>query len=77
MPYLSFSRHAAFKQELTALNRELIIQYLDLLDVLITQPSSYARDVEAISTIFRNMHFLLNTLRTHQARCFLSLSETP
>ena len=57
---------AAFKQELKALNRELLFQYIDLVDILVQQPSSYARGVEAISTIFRNMHFLLNTLRCHQ-----------
>lgn len=34
--------------------------------MLVCQPSSYARAVEAISTIVRNMHFLLNTLRCHQ-----------
>jgi len=34
--------------------------------MLVSQPSMYARAVEAISTILRNMHFLLNTLRCHQ-----------
>lgn len=61
----------AFKKELSALNRELLLQYLDLVDMLVSQPSMYARAVEAISTILRNMHFLLNTLRCHQSRATL------
>lgn len=65
-------RCAAFKEELKALNRELLFQYIDLVDVLIKQPSSYARGVEAISTILRNMHFLLNTLRCHQVSSFIN-----
>lgn len=60
-----------FKGELLKLNRELLVQYLDLVDTLIDRPSSYARGVEAISTIIRNMHFLLNHLRSHQARASL------
>lgn len=57
---------ADFKGELSRLNRELLVHYLDLVDTLIERPSSYARGVEAISTILRNMHFLLNHLRSHQ-----------
>lgn len=63
---LDIKRVAAFKEELSALNRELLLQYLDLVDMLVSQPSMTARAVEAISTIVRNMHFLLNTLRCHQ-----------
>ena len=64
---------ADFKGELLRLNRELLFQYLELVDTLIERPSSYGREVEAISTVLRNMHFLLNHLRCHQANLLLLL----
>ena len=58
---------ADFKGELLRLNKELLFQYLELVDTLIERPSSYGREVEAISTVLRNILFLLNHLRCHQA----------
>lgn len=60
-----------FKKELRTLNRELQLHILELADVLVERPSQYARRVEDISLIFKNLHHLLNSLRPHQARATL------
>ncbi|CAM8963735.1 unnamed protein product [Rhodiola kirilowii] len=60
-----------FKKELRSLNRELQLHILELADVLVDRPSQYARRVEDISLIFKNIHHLLNSLRPHQARATL------
>jgi hypothetical protein len=62
-----------FKGELRRQNRELLFAYLDLLDRLVERPSAYARCVENIGVVARNMHYLLNALRAHQV-CGLNLS---
>ncbi|XP_020108686.1 mediator of RNA polymerase II transcription subunit 7a-like isoform X1 [Ananas comosus] len=59
------------KKELRSLNRELQLHILELADILVERPSQYARKVEDISLIFKNMHHLLNSLRPHQARATL------
>ncbi|KAB5519568.1 hypothetical protein DKX38_023887 [Salix brachista] len=60
-----------FKKELGSLNRELQLHILELADVLVERPSQYARRVEDISLIFKNLHHLLNSLHPHQARATL------
>lgn len=60
-----------FKKELRSLNGELQLHILELADILIERPSQYARRVEEISTVFKNLHHLLNSLRPHQARATL------
>ncbi|CAA0810973.1 Mediator of RNA polymerase II transcription subunit 7b, partial [Striga hermonthica] len=60
-----------FKKELRSLNRELQLHFLELADVLVERPSQYARRVEEISLIFKNIHHLLNSIRPHQARATL------
>ncbi|KAL1561384.1 Mediator of RNA polymerase II transcription subunit 7a [Salvia divinorum] len=60
-----------FKKELRSLNRELQLNILELADVLVERPSQYARRVEDISLIFKNVYHLLNSLRPHQARATL------
>ncbi|CAM6090071.1 unnamed protein product [Calypogeia fissa] len=60
-----------YKKELRSLNRELCLQFLELADVLVERPSQYARRVEDMGLILRNMHHLLNSLRPHQARATL------
>ncbi|KAG8367128.1 hypothetical protein BUALT_Bualt16G0040300 [Buddleja alternifolia] len=60
-----------FRKELRSLNRELQLHILELADVLVERPSQYARRVEDISLIFKNLHHLLNSLRPHQARATL------
>ncbi len=56
-----------FKAELRRLNRELLFTFLDLLDCLVQRPSAYARAVENVGLIARNMSYLLNALRSEQA----------
>lgn len=60
-----------FRKELKSLNRELQLHLLELADILVERPSQYARRVEEISVIFKNLHHLLNSLRPHQARATL------
>ncbi|WVZ69637.1 hypothetical protein U9M48_018396 [Paspalum notatum var. saurae] len=60
-----------FKKELRTLNRELQLHILELADILVERPSQYARRVEGIRIIFKNLHHLLNSLRPHQARATL------
>ncbi|XP_066349833.1 mediator of RNA polymerase II transcription subunit 7a-like [Miscanthus floridulus] len=60
-----------FKKELRTLNRELQLHILELADILVERPSQYARRVEDITLIFKNLHHLLNSLRPHQARATL------
>ncbi|CAO3691373.1 unnamed protein product [Rhizopus stolonifer] len=60
-------------QELKRLNRALITQYLELLDILIKEPDQFGKYIENISTTFINMHHILNEYRPHQARETLRL----
>ncbi|XP_062005837.1 receptor-like protein 7 [Rosa rugosa] len=59
------------KKELKSLNRELQLHILELADILVERPSQYARRVEEIFLIFKNLHHLLNSLRPHQPRVTL------
>jgi hypothetical protein len=59
---------ADFRGQLARLNRELLFAYLDLVDCLVERPSAYARAVENVGLLARNMAYLLNALRAHQAR---------
>ncbi|KAL0087590.1 MED7 protein-domain-containing protein [Phycomyces blakesleeanus] len=60
-------------KELKKLNRTLIVQYLGLLDILVNNPDEFGQRIENISTIFINMHHILNEYRPHQARETLKL----
>eukprot|EP00245_Coleochaete_scutata_P014393 TRINITY_DN6114_c0_g2_i1.p1 TRINITY_DN6114_c0_g2~~TRINITY_DN6114_c0_g2_i1.p1 ORF type:complete len:194 (+),score=51.23 TRINITY_DN6114_c0_g2_i1:126-707(+) len=60
-----------FKGELSKLNQELHFTVLELVDILIERPSQYARRVEDIAVIMKNIHHLLNAIRPHQARAAL------
>ncbi|CAK0785716.1 hypothetical protein CVIRNUC_008927 [Coccomyxa viridis] len=70
---VSESGSVDFRKELVKLNKELLFCYLDLIDTLIERPSAYARSVEHVGVVARNMQYLLNTLRGHQARATLEL----
>ncbi|XP_031554130.1 mediator of RNA polymerase II transcription subunit 7-like [Actinia tenebrosa] len=56
--------------ELKKLNHSIVINFLELLDILIKTPSSAKRDakLEDMRLLFINMHHLINELRPHQAR---------
>jgi len=60
-----------FRGQLLALHRELVANVLELLAVLVDKPSGYARQVENVGLILRNMQHLANNLRPHQARATL------
>ncbi|KAI8368592.1 mediator complex, subunit Med7 [Choanephora cucurbitarum] len=60
-------------KELKKLNRSLITQFLQLLDVLVEKPEEFGKHIENISHLFINMHHILNAYRPHQARETLRL----
>ena len=60
------SARADFRTELRKLNKELLFCFLDLVNTLVERPSAYARAVENVGLVARNMHYLLNALRGHQ-----------
>ena len=63
---LEFNR----QKELKKLNHSLLINFLELLDILINEPTSSKREKKLgeITVLFINMHHLINELRPHQAR---------
>ena len=66
------------KGQLLALHRELTVSFLELLEVLVDRPSGYARQVENVGLVLRNMIYLANQLRPAQARATVlqSLKDT-
>lgn len=58
------------KEELKKLNHSILINFLELLEVLITCPGSTKREekIEDINLLFIHMHHLINEFRPHQAR---------
>ena len=58
------------KKELKKLNASILVNFLDLLDILITAPSSQKRmeKLDDLSLLFIHMHHLINEFRPHQAR---------
>ncbi|KAK5612934.1 Mediator of RNA polymerase II transcription subunit 7 [Crenichthys baileyi] len=58
------------KQELKKLNMSILVNFLDLLDILIKSPGSIKREekLEDIKLLFVHMHHLINEYRPHQAR---------
>lgn len=51
------------------------LHILELADILVERPSQYARRVEDISLIFKNLHHLLNSLRPHQVTSCLYMTS--
>ncbi|XP_025087631.1 mediator of RNA polymerase II transcription subunit 7-like [Pomacea canaliculata] len=58
------------KRELKKLNHSILINFLDLIEILIRSPDSPKRveKLEDLSLLFINMHHLVNEFRPHQAR---------
>lgn len=58
------------KRELKKLNYSILVNFLDLLDVLIRAPDSNRRHdkIEDLTLLFIHMHHLINEFRPHQAR---------
>ncbi len=58
------------KKELRKLNHSILMNFLDLLDMLIKCPESSKREekLDDINLLFIHMHHLINEYRPHQAR---------
>ena len=58
------------KRELKKINHSILINFLDMLDVLIHAPESSKRTekLEDLNLLFINFHHLVNEFRPHQAR---------
>lgn len=58
------------KRELKKLNMSILVNFLDLLGILIKSPGSIKREekLEDIKLLFVHMHHLINEYRPHQAR---------
>jgi len=58
------------KKELRKLNHSILVNFLDLIDILIKCPESPKREekIEDTNLLFIHMHHLINEFRPHQAR---------
>ena len=58
------------KRELKKLNHSMLINFLDILDIMIKAPDSAKRSekIEDLNLLFIHMHHLINEFRPHQAR---------
>ncbi|KAI9001850.1 MED7 protein-domain-containing protein [Hyaloraphidium curvatum] len=71
-PNGDFDRAAALR----SLNKALVFNYLELLDVLVRDPGpqqnpQWIRKVQHLHVLIKNLHFLVNGYRPHQARATL------
>ncbi|KYN15152.1 Mediator of RNA polymerase II transcription subunit 7 [Trachymyrmex cornetzi] len=65
-----YPQHFDRRRELKKLNHSLLVNFLDLIDLLVQCPDSprRAEKVEDLSLLFIHIHHLLNEFRPHQAR---------
>ncbi|XP_011498363.1 PREDICTED: mediator of RNA polymerase II transcription subunit 7 [Ceratosolen solmsi marchali] len=65
-----YPQHFDRRRELKKLNHSLLVNFLDLIDLLVLCPDSprRAEKVEDLSLLFIHIHHLLNEFRPHQAR---------
>lgn len=58
------------KREMKKINHSILVNFLDLLDILIRAPDSpkRAEKIEDLRMLFIHMHHLINEFRPHQAR---------
>lgn len=58
------------KRELKKLNHSILVNFLDLIDILIRAPETNKREekIEDINLLFIHIHHLINEFRPHQAR---------
>lgn len=63
-------QHFDHKRELKKINMSILVNFLDLLDILIKSPGSMKREekLEDLKLLFVHMHHLINEYRPHQAR---------
>jgi mediator of RNA polymerase II transcription subunit 7 len=60
------------KRELRKLNHSALVNFLDLIDILIKTPDSAKREekLEDLNLLFIHMHHLINEFRPHQVSIF-------
>lgn len=65
-----YPRDYDHKKELRKMNASILVNFLDLLDVLVKCPDTPKREEKCadIQNLFIQMHHLINELRPHQAR---------
>lgn len=65
-----YPQHFERRRELRKLNHSLLVNFLDLLDLLVQCPDSPRRSekVEDLTLLFIHIHHLVNEFRPHQAR---------
>lgn len=65
-----YPQHFERKKELKKLNHSLLVNFLDLIDLLINSPDSHRRaeKIDDLTLLFVHIHHLLNEFRPHQAR---------
>lgn len=65
-----YPQHFDRKKELKKLNHSLLVNFLDLIDILIYAPESHRRTekIDDLTLLFVHIHHLLNENRPHQAR---------
>lgn len=65
-----YPREYDHKKELKKINASILVNFLDLIDVLVQCPNHKMREEKCndILTLFINFHHLINELRPHQAR---------
>jgi mediator of RNA polymerase II transcription subunit 7 len=65
-----YPQHFDRKKELKKLNHSLLVNFLDLIDILIYSPESLRRTekIDDLTLLFVHLHHLLNEYRPHQAR---------
>ena len=71
-----YHRNYDHKKELKKMNHSVLVNFLDLLDVLVKCPDTARREEKCqnISMLFIQMHHLINELRPHQARETIRIS---
>ncbi|GBF91126.1 hypothetical protein Rsub_04795 [Raphidocelis subcapitata] len=62
------------KAELLRLNRALLVLFLELLSVLVDQPTAYAETLTRVICALQNMQHLVNVTRIQQARATLEFT---
>ncbi|KAG3118302.1 hypothetical protein PI124_g1372 [Phytophthora idaei] len=57
-----------YKAEMKKINRSLLANFVELVDVLIKKPAMFNEKLDDVELLFLNMHNLINAFRPHQAR---------
>ncbi|GAB9475270.1 Mediator of RNA polymerase ii transcription subunit [Globisporangium polare] len=61
-------RQIDYKGQMKKINRSLLANFVELVDVLTKRPSMFNEKLDDLEQLFLNMHNLINAFRPHQAR---------